>query len=219
MAQILVAIDCVGSTREKDEFGEAHANKRITAALAQVQQELCAADMFLRRNGSSQGDSLLLTGGSDAVGVYRAAVTHQSLFRVWDYNRIPIKIAIGFGDFEVIEGDGYRDIRGWDLDFLHRILEVCPGGCVVLTPPFASIIRDSNFGHRLIKISMKLKSYDGARTFYLSNGEFQVDDSELKKHARRRRSDSIFGLAVRPLVWHIVSWAVMLAFVIYKTTP
>lgn len=206
MPQIIVAIDCTGSAVEKDLYGEEQAIQRITAALIQAQCALQDADLKLRRAASAAGDSILLIGGSDAVGIYKAAVVHQGIFRSWHYNRIPLKIAIGYGEFQSIDAGEFTDHRGWDLDFLHRILEACPPAGVILSPPFASLIRDSRFGDRLIELQEELKGF-GRRTFYESNGDYVIPP-HLRQRAHRRKSDaSVRARRARLWMW----WAMGIA--------
>jgi hypothetical protein len=187
--QIILAVDCVGSTMAKELVGDKRANVMIGAALNLAEETYRAADQTLTTAGPSSGDSILMIGGSDAVEIYRASIAHQSTFRAWYYNRMPVKIAIGFGEFESIEDSrgGFSHSRGKDLDFLYRILDFCPPAGVVVTPAMFAILDEAGFGERFIKVQEDLKGY-GLRVFYESNGDYQISPDH-RQRAKRRKTD------------------------------
>src|SRR3954466_14789947 len=102
MPNVIATIDVVGSTEAKERYGEAHAIKLIGAGVALACNALRDADISLIVPAPSAGDSILLIGGRDPVEIFHAAVVHQAKFRAWHYNRLPVKIAIGWGQFETI---------------------------------------------------------------------------------------------------------------------
>lgn len=184
MRQIIVTVDVVGSTAAKEIYGDEHAIKMISAALQLVEDDLRAADSKLHLSGPSAGDSILLVGGVDHVAIYRAAVMHQSKFIGWCYNRIPVKIAIGYGEFEdVTDTSGFTHSRGSDLDFLYRICDFCPPAGVVVTPPMYGMLKEASFGTRFIQARENLKGL-GEKIFYESDGDYRIPEGERQRRPR-----------------------------------
>lgn len=188
-AQIIAVIDCVGSSLEKDKYGEHSANQRITAALEQAQQAMLDADPKLYRAAAAAGDSILLIGGEDAAEIYKAAIIIQAYFCALPYNRIPLKIALGHGEFETFNAGEFRDHRGWEIDFCYRLLDVCPRAGIVVSPPFELLVRDTRLGDRLIELQATFKGFHGKRTYFESNGSYQIPAGERQRAPHRRKWD------------------------------
>jgi hypothetical protein len=185
MRQILVAIDVVGSTRAKDIYGEEHANELITAVLLAAEVAILAADPAMTCDGHSEGDSILVVGPGDPVAVYRAAVIYQGTFRAWKYGQLPIKIAIGYGEFHVFTTQsGVNNFRGRDLDYLYEIRKKCPSAGVVVTPPMYALLEEAGFGARLIYAE------ENNTRLYESDGDYQIPVD------RRQRAERVTSVPI-----------------------
>lgn len=172
MSAIIVTADIVGSTEIKRRYGQEHGAKMIRAALESLRDSLCKVDEHLHCPAPYAGDSILLVGGVDHSEIYRAAVIHQAVFCAWPKGRVPIKLALGYGVYEMIESDdGPTTYHGTDLDLLYRVSDWCPPGGVLVTQAMYSLLEDAGFGERFHEMREPLKGF-GRTVFYRSNGNF-----------------------------------------------
>jgi len=173
MRQIAVVIDVVGSTVAKAEHGESEANRMIAESLRLAEVKLCAADPNLRHSGqSSAGDDLLLVGGTRAVELYRAAKIRQGVFRALPQRKLPVKIAMGYANFEEsIDERGIKSLRGSDLDFLYRICDECRPATIVVTNSFYAQLEDVGLGNTLHRHEKELCGI-GPSVFWSGNGDY-----------------------------------------------
>lgn len=187
MSTVIVTADIVGSTEAKARYDQATAARKIRAALESIRNDLCKVDESLHCPAPYAGDQILLIGGTEPIEVYFAACEHQALFRTRYYNRMPVKIALGIGDFEVVKADdGQTSYHGTDLDLLYRINDWCPPGGVVVTQAMYSLLQEAGYGDRFYECRENLKGF-GAIVFYESNGEYKIPSKSRQRHSDRFR--------------------------------
>jgi hypothetical protein len=175
VSSVIVIADISGSTEAKLVLNKTIAIQRIKAALDSVRDALCKADPDLRCLVPYAGDAMLMVGGTKIVDLYHAAVIHQSSFKAWPEGRLPIKLTLGYGDFDVMRGnDGVETYHSSDLDFVANVNNWCPAGGLLVTQPMFALLNEAGLGHRFHKVKERVKGFSGLSTFYESNGNYKI---------------------------------------------
>lgn len=195
MNHVIIFLDVVGSVEHKNHVGSAVANVDIAHRLAAIVNELRAVDPTIIVPGPSEGDSILAT-GSDLLKLFTTLVCRQHAWKCWRDNTLPVRISIGFGEYQVME-DGA--MRGMEIDRTHRILSHCEPGGIVVTESVRPVVFDAGMRYKLLRKEADLKGF-GREIFWKTNGTFLVMDRRANHDSimwwiRSRMQLVIFGLA------------------------
>lgn len=195
MNHVIIFLDVVGSVEHKNHVGSAVANLDISHRLQAVVNELRAVDPSVTVPGPSEGDSILAT-GSDLLKLFTTLVCRQHAWKCWRDGTLPLRIAIGFGEYQVME-DGA--LRGMEIDRAHRILSHCEPGGLVVTESVRPVVFDAGMRYKLVRKEADLKGL-GREIFWKTNGTFLVMDRRSNHDAitwwiRSRMQLILFGLA------------------------
>lgn len=182
----------VGSVEACELYGDIDGNKMIKRALELANASLSAADIGFTVS-SIPGDGMLLIGGENPIEAYWAAVLHQSIFKNRKGNRLPVRIALANCSFELVsEANGTMVARGQHINFVHRILERCPPGEVVVTPSMFALLDEAGIGARFTRITEEIKGL-GSRIWYESDGEYEIPLDQRQRAKNPNRPVSQLG--------------------------
>jgi hypothetical protein len=192
MSSVIVTVDVVNSTGITFRYDPSTAARKLNEELNRARDAFLASDESFRCQPNYAGDSLLIVGGRNPVDAYWAAVLFQAAFKAKAIDRIALKIALAFGNFEMLKND-HDDQHNYfhrDLHELYAISTYCHPAGVVVTQAMHSVLvsDDSRLTSRFHERTEYLKNI-GDRTFYVSNGEYRA-----AKIKRPRMKKGVYSL-------------------------